>query len=351
MEPILSRDEIAELLTAIKDGRVSTDLVGEDQSATGEGITEPVDLLTIYTMSRHGESRLPNLDIILDNFARSVSISMTNLLQRNFTVSRQDMGTTPFQEGIAALNNKGAIAIYSIDPLKNGCLIHIDQALSFTLLEIMLGGSLEKGSPPIERALTTIEINILNNIMGSNSFDLKKSFRPLIELSPNLVKVENNFRMVNIVDTDVEMITARFKVIVGTRAAEMQLLIPYQSLEPIKDKLRDIVSYSTPTVTWADTISKEIEQMSTTVAARSGYVDLTIKEILQLKIGDFIELGYDPEQPLTIMVEGKPKFQAIAGLHKNKKAIHITGGFLKPQGLTNGSDRESKTNGARGRVF
>ncbi|MDH3346567.1 MAG: FliM/FliN family flagellar motor switch protein [Desulfobulbaceae bacterium] len=336
MEPILSRDEISELLTAIKDGRVSTDLIEENQETGTESSSTPIDIFQIYTQSRSGESRLPNLDIILDNFASSLSVSMTNLLQRTFTVIRQDLETRAFHESIATFNNKGAIAIYSIDPLKNGCLIHIDQVLSFTLLEIMLGGSLDTGAPPIDRALTTIEINILKNVMASNCIDIKKAFRSLMDLSPGLVKIENNFRLVNIVDTDVEMIVTKFKIIVGNRAGEMQLLIPYQSLEPIKEKLRDIDSYSTPTATWGVPISKEIAQMSTTVAARSGNVEMTIREILQLKIGDFIELTYDPELPLTILVEEKPKFQAIAGLHKKKKAIHITGRYQDSQGTTYG---------------
>ena len=34
---------------------------------------------------------------------------------------------------------------------------------------------------------------------------------------------------------------------------------------------------------------------------------------------------YDLNSPLTIMVEGQPKFFAIPGLHKGKKAVSITG--------------------------
>ena len=52
---------------------------------------------------------------------------------------------------------------------------------------------------------------------------------------------------------------------------------------------------------------------------------MTIRSILNLRPGDIIELDYNPDQPLTILVEDQPKFLAIPGERNGKKAFHVTG--------------------------
>ena len=41
--------------------------------------------------------------------------------------------------------------------------------------------------------------------------------------------------------------------------------------------------------------------------------------------GDILTLDYDPNLPLKVLVEDKPKFFAIPGTHNGKKAISLTG--------------------------
>ena len=86
VEPILTREEIADLLAAIKAGKISTDLVESSQPRSRHNlVSAEIDLFRTYERSRiSGEMRIPNLDIILDSFTRKFSTSLTNTMQRNF---------------------------------------------------------------------------------------------------------------------------------------------------------------------------------------------------------------------------------------------------------------------------
>ncbi len=338
MEPILSKEEISDLLSAIKSGAINVDSI-EDRGP-GHGIpkiAKDVDLLGLYDRNdTSGEMRIPNLDLIVDIFGRNVGTSLTNTLQRSFQVERKDIVTSSFQNSLLELNNQGAIGIYSTDPLKYGCLIHFDNLLAFTLLEIMLGSSISQLA--LNRNLTTIEINILKNTMTGLCTDLSRALEPVVEMKPELIKVENNFRMVNIVDAETEVLTCTFQLRSGNeQAGELRLIIPYLTVEPVRDKFREIVSITQAAYTWGNIFATEALEMECGVKARSGTISLDISEIMKLKAGDIIDLGYDPDRPLDILVEDKPKFFAVPGERNGKKAFHITGPFSNRLGENYGN--------------
>lgn len=337
MEPILTKKEISELLRAVKEGRVSTDLVEYDQNmARYHKHAENIDLFEVFSFVKSKGARIPNIDIVLDDFARNVSISTTNLLQRTFTVTHIDITVLPFNECLTSLNNKGAIAIYNLDPIKNGGLIHVDNELAFIMLELMLGSSSQIEPLSLNRSLTTIEKNLFENTMRTYCQDLSRAFKPVLKLNPSLVKVENNFRLVQIVDPNTEVIIVRFKVKILDKVAQMLLIIPYESLEPLRSQFKDIVNISNPVTVWTDILHREILEMSTTMIAQSGTINMNVRQVLNLKPGDFLQLDYDPDQPLTIVIEDKPKFFAVSGKRHSKKAVHIKSRYSNRQGAMHG---------------
>ena len=328
MEPILTKEEIADLLSAIKDGAINVDAI--DDRGPGHGIpriAKEVDLFGLYNRDEtSGEMRIPNLDIILDIFARNFSTSLTNTLQRTFQVEREEIITNNFQNSLMELNNKGAIGIYSTDPLKYGCLFHFDNLLAFTLLEIMLGSSHANELLALDRNLTPIEINVLKTTMTGICTDLSKAMAPVAAVKPSLIKAENNFRLVNIVDAETEVLVGSFQIRAGSeQAGKLRMIIPYLTLEPIREKFKEIVSVTHASYTWGTTFAKEALEMPFLLTARSGSLSLSIREIINLREGDVIDLGYDPDRPLDILVEDKRKFSAVPGERDGKKAFHITG--------------------------
>lgn len=323
MEPILKKAEIAELLAAIREGKVSLELDEQEQSQFLE-CTE----INLFQLARPDaeQFRIPNFDIILDAFCRSYATSLTNQLQLNFSITRTALETHEFQKFMADKQKPGAIGILDISPLKQGALIMFDAKLSFSLIEIMLGASSELESVQLDRWLTTIEINILKAIIADACNDLDKAFSALVDLKSSLIKLENNARLVSIVEPEAEVIVGSFMVKVGESSGEIHLIFPFVTLEPLREALRELLTIATKTRSnWYEILSDEIEEVTATVTAQSGILELSIRELLSLEEGDILRLEYDPGAPLKVLVEDKYKFHAIPGTHNGKKAISLTG--------------------------
>jgi len=322
MESILNRTEIAELLKAIRDGKVPLDLDEEQQDAFLE--CEPINLFQL-THRDSEQFRIPNFDIILDLFCRSYGTSLTNQLQRNFTLTRTNLDTTEFQKFMSEKSNPGAIAILDMAPLKYGALIVFDPKLSFSLIEMMLGASSELEPIALNRRLTTIELNVLKTILADACTDINKSFSQLVDLRTSVIKLENNPRLVSLVEPEAEVIVGTFNVKAGDLSGEINLVFPFATLEPLRELLRQLLNIQTITSTWQDILEDVVTDLPATIVAQSGTINLSINDILAMKVGDVLDINYNPNSPLTILVEDQPKFTAIPGSHNGKKAISLIG--------------------------
>lgn len=324
MEPILSKQEIADLLTAIRDGRISIEL---DRDAAGGQFLDstPVNLFQL-ARSTTDQGRFPNFDIILDAFSRNYSISLTNLLQRSFTVTRKTLDIFHFQQYLTDKTKPAAIGILNLTPLKHGALMIFDPKLSFSLIEIMLGASPDLGPLKLDRELTTIELNILKTAFSGACNDLNRAFTPILHLESSLLKVENNARLVSITEPDAEILVVAFVMRIGEFSGEFDLIFPISSLEPLKVPLKELVNINANKKSnWRDQIEEDIKELTTTIIAQSGVVNIPVNKILSLKKGDILDIDYDPNTPLKVLVEDTLKFFARPGTHNGKKAISLTG--------------------------
>ena len=322
MEAILNKLEIADLLKAIRDGQVSLDVEGDQDDFLA---CSPVNLFQLARPDKE-QFRIPNFDIILDAFCRQYATSLTNLLQRTFSITRVGLETYEFQKFMADKSQPGAIGILDLPPLKQGALIIYDPKLSFSMLEIMLGASSDIETIELERQLTTIELNILKTPMDDACLDIDKAFDQLLEIKTNLVKLENNPRLVSIVEPEGEVIVGTLLVKAGQYSGEIHLVFPFATLEPLRELLKELLSISTQS-SWHEIIEEQLQDMPVTLIAQSGTIDLTVEKVLNLEVGDVIALDYDPNAPVQVMVENSPKYYAIPGTHNGKKAISLAGTY------------------------
>ena len=305
MEPILNRAEISDLLGAIRKGQVSLNLEGEQDNYLA---CTPVNLFQLARPDRE-QFRIPNFDIIVDAFCSHYATSLTNQLQRTFSVTRVGLETFEFQKFMADKNKPGAIGILDIPPLKQGALIIYDPKLSFSMLEIMLGASSDIDTLELDRQLTTIELNILKTPLTDACVDIDKAFSQLLETKTQLVKLENNPRLVSIVEPEGEVIVSTLLVKAGQYSGEIHLLFPFPTLEPLRELLKELLSLSSVNKSsWFEIIEEQLQDIPITLVAQSGTIELSVQDVLGLQVGDVLSLDYDPNSPVQVMVEHCPKY-------------------------------------------
>ncbi len=322
MEPILNKEEIADLLQAIKAGTVSLDL--EKDGTHFNKDCSPLNLFQTNTL-RDEVSRIPNFDIILDNFAQNLGISFTNHLQRTFSVTRTGMESAKFFDFLVENKDVGAIAVLDVSPLKQGALLLVDSSMCFTMVEILLGASTELEPVKLDRNLTSIELQIIHSIIEKGCDDLNRAFSQLLELNASVIKIENNSRLVSITDADAEIIVGTFEIKTGDLRGEIKAVFPVATIDPLKQGLKDLLNVTKSTKgLWTEKLEQELTDIEIDLIAQSGCIDMPVKDILSMRAGDILFVDYDPNKPLNVIVGDQIKFHAIPGTHNGKKAINIT---------------------------
>lgn len=321
MERILSKDEIAELLSAVRAGEIAVE--GEISTSRKSSKANKLDLVFSHTSRKY---KFDNLDIVLDTFARNYGISLTNSLQHSTLVKRDTIEAHEFEGFLQRLSGHEAIAIIGLDPLRWGGLVIFNDAFSFYLVEKLLGGNADAQQTLPNRPLTAIERSVLKRSFDDACVDLEKAFLPLETLKSSLIKVESNPRLVNIVPPDTQVIVCRFTIKVRQMTGEIRLAIPVPSLEPLRAKLRDQMGPLNKRTdqNWQKQLEEALTEMETDISVQLAQIALPVRDILNFQVGDIIDLGRDPSAPLSVLVEGKPKFIARAGAVKGKKAIRLT---------------------------
>jgi flagellar motor switch protein FliM len=322
MERILSKDEIAELLSAIRDGDLDVSPRTEEQSVEEPPQATRLDLVNV---PRKRHYRIDNLDIVLDTFARNFGITLANRLQRSLSVKRSGLQAFGFEDFLQQIPSNDPIAILEMKPLRGAGLLIFSKTLAFFMVERLLGGYSNQVNPLPERALTAIEKNIIRNTVEDACHDLEKTFLPVEKLLCTMIKLENNPRMVNIVPPDAQVIVGQFSVAFGDRQGEVTLVLPQASLEPLREKMREKLGpfAKSQDKAWDGNLRRALQSMETELSVQLATVRLRVRDVLNLQVGDIIDLGCDLNDTLILRVEGKAKFRAQAGTRNDKTAVRV----------------------------
>lgn len=328
MEKILSKEEIADLLSAVSHGDVDIESVGsESEYSTKATGSSPAELCNLFQANGPDGWKLKNYDLILDSFARNYALSLSTRFQRAAHIKLEAMESMSFDALLQRLSGRGAIGVLQIEPLTGGALLVFDEQLSFSLVEMVLGGTSDEQPLVPTRNMSAIELNVIRDVISSGCPELNKGFLQLQEIQSSLVEVVSNLRLLNFVSPEVGIVAARFKVSIDSLEGDITLVIPHSALEPLQkqQKIKAVPTSAVQNSKWQSMVCSELDSMDVEIEATLATLSLRVRDILNFQVGDVIDLGCKPDTPLKIMIEKRPKFLGMAGVQGGKKAIRIMG--------------------------
>ena len=335
MEKLLSKEEISELLSAIRGGEVEL-----DPTPASAGAVAPVggrsgkaakavsaEACNLFGAEGPEGWKLANFDLILDSFARNFAISLSNRFQRPVNVKLDAMESTSFERLLQKLSGRGSIGILQVEPLSGGALMIFDEQLSFSLVEIVLGGSSNAAVIVPQRTMSAIELNVVREVIGSACAELDKGFAQLEKTKSTLIDIVSNLRLLNFVPLEAGVVAAKFRVAIDKLEGDITLVLPHAGLEPLQKKQQQkaLPTSSLQNSKWQKTVCEELGNMDVELQANLSGITLRVRDILNFKVGDVIDLNCNPDAPLRIKIEGRAKFYGMAGVQGRKKAIRIMG--------------------------
>jgi flagellar motor switch protein FliM len=324
VEPILSKQEIADLLSTLQHrspgaasgARISFEA---DASAYSE-----IDLFELHS-SRYEPEKIPNFDIILELFGEYYSGTLTRFLPCSIEVTPTGIEYQRFNTYLVLESHPAAIGLIKTEPLKYGGLVTFSPQLAFTLLELMLGGVPDPDVQQPDRSATRIELSVLQALMERACSALQQALAPVVQIGAELVKMAHDRRLVSLVNADAELVVCTLHVHADQMSGSMQLVFPTRSFTPYREAFENLLHMDDfDAGGWFQPLSAAIDALPCTVMAETAAIDMTIRDLIDLKTGDVLMLPCKPGARIRLLVEGKQKFSGYQNIHNRKRYIHIT---------------------------
>lgn len=321
MSQVLSQSEVDALLSAVSDNRVDS-----DDESSGENLQSGVVQYDLANQDRIIRGRMPTLDIIHDRFIRLFRVTLSNALRKMANLSVNSTGPLKFSEFMNSLPLPSCLNILRLDPLRGAAVMVIESKLLYALVDSFFGGNDVPYTKIEGKDFTQIEIKIARRVVLSAIDDLEKAWEPVYPLKIGYSRTEINPQFVAVVPPSDVVIATTFDVELEKVSGTIKIVIPYSTLEPIKSKLS--VGFQSEQLEvdfiWINRVKEQIMQTTANLVVKLGEAQIQVRDLLNLEVGDIIQLDTDATMPLSVLVEGIPKFKGIPGLLRGNRAIRVT---------------------------
>lgn len=313
---VLSQEEIDALLSGVTDGDVKTE-AEDDYDATA------IRDYDLRTQDRIIRGRMPTLEMICERFARHFRISMFNMLRRTAEISVQEVKTTKFHEFVHSLYVPSSLNIVRIKPLRGAGLVIFDPKLVSIVVDNYFGGEGRFHTRIEGREFTPTESRIIDMMLKRAFKDLKEAWKPVINLEFQYVNSEVNPQFANIVSPKEIVVVTSYKLELEGGGGELLFVVPYATLEPIRELLAAGVQSDTNDIDerWMMNLRVELERVKLELSCVLGEVELKLGDLQDLKPGSIIPI--DIKEQAIVKGDGIPLFTANYGVYKGSNSIKM----------------------------
>ena len=321
MADILSQEEIDALLDVVEDE-------GDDILEGDEENLLPQRQVTLYDFKRPNrvsKEQLRAFRGVHDKMARSLASQISSIMRSIVEIQLHSVDQMTYGEFLMSLPNPTSFNVFSVKPLEGSGVIEINPSIAFPMLDRLLGG---KGEPfDASREFSDIELSLFETILRVMMSTLKEAWGPVMEIYPTVESKESSPNVVQIVAQNEIVVMVVMEIIIGHSSGMMNICYPVISLEPVLPKLasRDLMLNETSTKKSRNTeLQVLLGGAQVNIEANLGDTDLTMADVLGLKVGDVIRLASAANDIVTVSVDAKERFLGKIGLRRYRKSIQIT---------------------------
>lgn len=317
MNEILSQEEVNALLRGVISGEVET------QSETDDVVGTSYDFTNQERIKR---GRMPSLELVNERLGRFFRLSLTSSLGKMIKIVNIDVSEAKYVDFMKKIPFPSSMNVFKMEPLKGNALMIIDASLVFLLIEYFFGGTGREFVKPEGREFTPIEQKIIKKVVLIFLSDLEKAWQPVETLQTKYIRSEINPQFVNIVSSSEIVVAVELKIEVENFQGKILLCFPYAMVEPLRNKLHSGLHSESKNIEnqWSSIIKENLYYACINLQAILGETELSIDEILNLKVGDVIPLRKQIKEDLILKIEDVQKLKGKPGAYKGSQAIKIT---------------------------
>src|SRR5882757_2776234 len=317
-ERVLSQEEIDGLL-----GFSVADVSLNDNS----GIRAIIDSAMV------SYERLPMLEIVFDRLVRLMTTSLRNFTSDNVEVSLDRITSVRFGDYLNSIPLPAILAVFKAEEWDNFGIITVSSSLIYSIIDVLLGGRRGQTTLRVEgRPYTTIESNLVKRMIEVVLADAELAFKPLSPVTFSIDRLETNPRFAAISRPANAAILVRLRIDMEDRGGNIELLLPYATIEPIRDVLLQMFmgeKFGRDPI-WEGHLATEIGQATIAVEAVLYEAKLPLKQLMSLEVGDTLALELRPDALVTVRCGDVTLTEGRMGRVGDRVSVRVTKQLRKP---------------------
>ncbi len=281
--------------------------------------------------------RLPMLEVVFDRLVRMMSTSLAQLHLRQCRSLDRQHHVDPLRRLPQFDSAAGDAERVPAEQWDNYGLLTIDSALIYSIVDVLLGGRRGTAAMRIEgRPYTTIERNLVERLVSVVLSDLSGAFDPLSPVTFRFERLETNPRFATIGRPANAAVLARLRVDMEDRGGRLEVLLPYATLEPVREILlqgflgekfgRDSI--------WEAHLAGQLWNTRVPIQAVLDTVQMPLREVLNLEVGTRIPLTVGLDADIRLMCGDLPMFVGKMGRRAGNIAIQVQERIDRERGNT-----------------
>ena len=308
---VLNQDEIDSLL-------------GFDSDGSGDG--DNSGLMALVNSALVNYERLPMLEVVFDRLVRMMSTSLRNFTSDNVEVSLDQISSVRFGDYLNSIPLPAMLSVFKAEEWANYGLMVVDSALIYSIVDVLLGGRRGTAAMRIEgRPYTTIERNLVERMVHVVLSDLSAAFDPLSPVVFRFDRLETNPRFATIARPANAAVLAKLRIDMEDRGGRLELLIPYATLEPVRELLLQMFmgeKFGRDSI-WETHLASELWMTEVQISAVLDEMTVQLYDVLNWKVGTRILLNATPDDSIQLRCGDVAMFDGRMGRKGGHIAVRI----------------------------
>ena len=316
---LLTPEELTALTEGVMDGSIPVD--------TGFNTTARVKKHDLASEDSSLGVNITSIDMINERFIRTFRLGLVDMLRTSPKVNPNQVEIVRFGDYLKTLKAPLSVNVVRMNPLRGNCIVVIDPTVVFSSLDSFFGGfGKGVGNLPPGRLFTPTESRIINMILEVFFSSLKDAWSAVIPVEFELVSSEINPQFAQIADENDLVILTRFDAESKLESQGfIDLVYPYASLKPIRERLRSRVQSGDGNEEsdkqWRVELEDAVDSASLDARVIMGNIESSFGEIEAMNEGDVLFFK-KPEMAL-LQVNGLPAFDVQVGSVGAQTAVQI----------------------------
>ena len=313
-------------------GREATRVLNQDEIDSLLGFDEDHEdveksgIQAILSGQMVSYERLPMLEVVFDRLVRLMSTSLRNFTSDNVEVNLDNITSIRFGDYLNSIPLPAMLSVFKAEEWDNYGLITIDSSLIYSIVDVLLGGRRGTAATRIEgRPYTTIERSLVERMVHVMLADLSAAFEPLSPVTFRFDRLETSPRFATISRPSNAAIVTRLRIDMEDRGGRLELLIPYATLEPVRELLLQMFmgeKFGRDSI-WETHLAEELWMTEVDLEAVIDSQIMRLSEVFDLKVGSRIMLSATPDSDIILNCGDIPMYTGRMGRKGNKIAIQI----------------------------